>query len=625
MLGLIQAIIRPAYLILSTLVVSLIGSLIALVGLQVAYADRVFPGVRFQGVDLSGKRAEEVFQLAQAAAASLRAPLVTLRMSDRSVTLRASDLGLNIDPAATTERAMRIGRADDLAERVLTQIQTWWAGAEIAPVALMDEGVLNRVLSQLAEEAEVGPRDAGVSFEGGVVREIPAQTGLALDTNRASRLIRVALATGKPLDLALPTIPVMPRVLSAANAASIAAQAASADLVVMAPRWNDRGEPIEPVEAFRILRADIPNYLIFEEISATLGTTLSLTQTELSVTLNRARLRPMIEPLAAAVNETPENARFVFDDATRALKPLSRGRDQRILNVEATLDAIAAALRSNELEHRVMLVVNATPPPIPATATAQDLGITELITQATTFFKGSSSARLANIRVAAARFHGVVVPPQSTFSFNRFLGTVSTDEGFEEGLIIVGDRTIKGVGGGVCQVSTTAYQAALRAGFPIVERYPHGYRVSYYERGMGPGFDAAVFSPLVDMKFFNDTDAHLLIETYFDQARATLTFKFYGRRDGREVSFSEPVIENLVPHGPDIYEPDPEGKLGEGKVRQVEYAVDGATITVRRTVTRAGQTLINERIVSKYQPWQAVYQFGPGFTPPEGAIVKTKP
>ncbi len=625
MLGLIQAIIRPAYLILSTLVVSLIGSLIALVGLQVAYADRVFPGVRFQGVDLSGKRAEEVFQLAQAAAASLRAPLVTLRMSDRSVTLRASDLGLNIDPAATTERAMRIGRADDLAERVLTQIQTWWAGAEIAPVALMDEGVLNRVLSQLAEEAEVGPRDAGVSFEGGVVREIPAQTGLALDTNRASRLIRVALAAGKPLDLALPTIPVMPRVLSAANAASIAAQAASADLVVMAPRWNDRGEPIEPVEAFRILRADIPNYLIFEEISATLGTTLSLTQTELSVTLNRARLRPMIEPLAAAVNETPENARFVFDDATRALKPLSRGRDQRILNVEATLDAIAAALRSNELEHRVMLVVNATPPPIPATATAQDLGITELITQATTFFKGSSSARLANIRVAAARFHGVVVPPQSTFSFNRFLGAVSADEGFEEGLIIVGDRTIKGVGGGVCQVSTTAYQAALRAGFPIVERYPHGYRVSYYERGMGPGFDAAVFSPLVDMKFFNDTDAHLLIETYFDQARATLTFKFYGRRDGREVSFSEPVIENVVPHGPDIYEPDPEGKLGEGKVRQVEYAVDGATITVRRTVTRAGQTLINERIVSKYQPWQAMYQFGPGFTPPEGAIVRTKP
>ncbi len=625
MIGLIQTIIRPAYLILSTLVVSLIGSLIALVSLQVAYTDRVFPGVRFQGADLSGKRAEEVFQIAQVAGASLRAPLVTLRAGDRSVTLRASDLGLNVDPAATTQRAMQIGRTGDLVERVLTQIETWWAGAEIAPVALMDEGALNRLLAQLAVETEVSPRDAGVSFEGGVVRETPAQAGIALDADRASRVIRVALTTGRPVDLALPTISITPRVLSAANAASIAAQAAGADLVVMAPRWNDKGEPVQPVEAFRIARADMPNFLIFEEISATIGTTLSPTQTELSVNLDRARLRPMIEALAAAVNETPENARFVFDDATGALSPISKGRDQRTLNVEATLDAIAAALRSSEPEHRVTLVVNTTPPPIPATATAQDLGITELITQATTFFKGSSSARLANIRVAAARFHGIVIPPQSTFSFNRFLGTVSTDEGFEEGLIIVGDRTIKGVGGGVCQVSTTAYQAALRAGFPIVERYPHGYRVSYYERGMGPGFDAAVFSPLVDMKFFNDTDAHLLIETYFDQARATLTFKFYGKRDGREVSFSEPEIDNVVPHGPDIYEPDPEGKLGEGKLRQVDYAVDGATITVRRIVSRAGQTLINERIVSKYQPWQAVYQFGPGFTPPEGAIVKTNP
>ncbi len=625
MIGFIQAAIRPTYLILSTLVFSLIGSLIALVGLQIAYADRVLPGVRFQGADLSGKRAEEVFEIAKVAGASLRAPLVTLRAGDRSVTLRASDLGLNVDPAATTQRAMQIGRTGDLVERVLTQIETWWAGAEVAPVALMDEGALNRLLAQLAVETEISPRDAGVSFENGVVRETPAQAGIALDADRAARVIRVALTTGKPVDLALPTISIAPRVRSAASAASIAAQAAGADLVVMAPRWNDTGEPIQPVEAFRITRADMPNFLIFEEVSATIGTTLSPTQTELSVTVHRARLRPMIEALTAAVNQTPENARFVFDDATGALSPISKGRDQRTLNVEATLDAIAAALRTAEPEHRVMLVVNTTPPPIPATATAQDLGITELITQATTFFKGSSSARLANIRVAAARFHGIVIPPQSTFSFNRFLGAVSTDEGFEEGLIIVGDRTIKGVGGGVCQVSTTAYQAALRAGFPIVERYPHGYRVSYYERGMGPGFDAAVFSPLVDMKFFNDTDAHLLIETYFDQARATLTFKFYGKRDGREVSFSQPLIENVVPHGPDIYEPDPEGKLGEGKVRQVDYAVDGATITVQRTVTRAGQILINERIVSKYQPWQAVYQFGPGFTPPEGAIVKTKP
>ena len=625
MIGFVQAIIRPAYLILSTLIVSLIGGLIALASLQINYAERVFPGVRFQGVDVSGKHAEDVFQLAQAKAATLNTPLITLRVGERSVTMRASDLGLYADPAATAQRAMAIGRQGDLIQRVVTQVETWWAGADVAPVVQMDDGALRRLLAQLAEETEVSPRDAGVSFEGGAVREVAPQAGLGLDGNRAYRLIRAAIATGKPADLTLPTVSVMPRVLNAANAASVATQAASTDLIVMTPRWNDKSQPIEPVEAFRISGADMPGYLTFEEVAATVSGTESPTQTELTVSLDRARLRPMIEPLAAAVNQTPENARFTFDDATGALSPISPGRDQRTLNVEATLDAIASVLRSGQAEHRVTLVVNATPPPVPATATAQDLGITELITQATTYFKGSGAPRLANIRVAAARFHGVVVPPQSTFSFNRYLGNVSTDDGFEEGLIIVGDRTIKGVGGGVCQVSTTAFQAALRAGFPIVERYPHGYRVSYYERGMGPGYDAAVFSPLVDMKFFNDTNAHLLIETYFDQARATLTFKFYGVRDGREVSFSEPVIGDVVPHGPDIYEPDPDNTLAEGKTRQVDYAVDGATITVERSVSRGGELLIDERIVSKYEPWQAVYQFGPNFTPPEGAIVKTQP
>src|SRR4029453_6825863 len=139
---------------------------------------------------------------------------------------------------------------------------------------------------------------------------------------------------------------------------------------------------------------------------------------------------------------------------------------------------------------------------------------------------------------------------------------------------------------------------------------------------MGPGFDSTVFSPYVDLKFVNDSDAHLLIETYFDQARATVTFKFYGTPDGRDVSFTEPVITDVVPHGPDIYEPDSDNQVQPGQAKKVDYAVDGAKITWERTVTRGGQVLIQEKVVSKYVPWQAVYRFGAGFTPPEGAIVR---
>jgi len=211
------------------------------------------------------------------------------------------------------------------------------------------------------------------------------------------------------------------------------------------------------------------------------------------------------------------------------------------------------------------------------------------------------------------------------FSFNEFLGEVSEASGFTEGLIIVGNRTVKGIGGGVCQVSTTAYQAALRAGFPILERYPHGYRVSYYERGMGAGFDAAVFTPWADLKFRNDTAAYLLIETIFNQSQATLTFRFYGTPDDRQVIISPSTITDVVPHGPDVYEPDPEKTVPPGRVKQVEFAVDGATVWFTRQVIRDGQTLIDERVVSRYVPWQNVFYYGEGFKPPEGAIVKPAP
>jgi len=340
----------------------------------------------------------------------------------------------------------------------------------------------------------------------------------------------------------------------------------------------------------------------------------------ITVRLRREKLRGLIEPLGKAVAQEAQNARFTFDPVTGQLKNIAPSRDSRSLDMEATLAALEAAARSSD--RVVTVAVKATPAPVPSTATAQELGITQLITQATTFFKGSSAARLANVKVAASRFHGVVVPPGATFSFNEHLGEVSEDEGFQEGLIIVGNRTVKGIGGGVCQVSTTAYQAALRAGFPIVERYPHGYRVSYYERGMGPGFDASVFSPYADFKFINNTAGHVLIETAYDPVRVSLTFKFYGTPDGRQVVISPPTITNIVPHGPDIYERDTDNEVPPGKAKQVDYAVDGATISFTRQVTRNGETLINERVVSKYLPWQAVYRYGPDFIPPEGAIVR---
>ncbi|RMD48024.1 MAG: vanomycin resistance protein VanB, partial [Candidatus Thermofonsia bacterium] len=229
---------------------------------------------------------------------------------------------------------------------------------------------------------------------------------------------------------------------------------------------------------------------------------------------------------------------------------------------------------------------------------------------------------------AAANFYGIVVAPGEEFSFNKYLGSISEADGYEEGLIIVGGQTIKGVGGGVCQVSTTIYQTAFFAGYPIVARQEHGYWLDYYNDGEGPGMDATVFSPIVDFRFVNNTPYHLLIENYYNQELEALTFKFYSTSMGWTVEKGETQIlnETEVP-GPeeDRWEFDPD--LPPGTVEQIDFATQGADVIVQRIVRDAnGNELINEFFTSHYIPYPNTFHYGPGVEPYDYSLVpESKP
>jgi vancomycin resistance protein YoaR len=289
------------------------------------------------------------------------------------------------------------------------------------------------------------------------------------------------------------------------------------------------------------------------------------------------------------------------------------------MDLDATVDQFLSQIRTSN--RSVPFVLEEIVPVVHADATASELGITELITETTTWFYGSSDARKHNIARAAANFFGIVVAPGEEFSFNNYLGSVSEADGFEEGLIIVGGRTIEGIGGGVCQVSTTLYQNALLAGFPISERWEHGYMVPYYDDGEGPGMDATVFSPIVDMKFINNTPHHLLIENYYNEEFEALTFKMYSTSMGREVEKTGPVFSDVVPPPEeDVWEFDPD--LPEGTVEQIDWAVEGARVTVDRVVRNAdGEVMIDETIVSNYIPYPNVFRYGPGVEPYDYSLV----
>jgi vancomycin resistance protein YoaR len=333
-------------------------------------------------------------------------------------------------------------------------------------------------------------------------------------------------------------------------------------------------------------------------------------------------VRGWLSQYADQLYREPRRARFYFDDATEELVVVAPHINGRQLDVEATLAKIQAQIDSGN--RRIPFVLKEITPTVHAGATAADLGVTELLTQTTTWFYGSSDARKHNIARAAANFFGIVVAPGEEFSFNKYLGAISEADGFTEGLIIVGGRTIKGIGGGVCQVSTTLYQTAVLAGFPITERWEHGYMLGYYNDGQGPGMDATVYSPIVDMRFINNTPHHLLIENYYSTENEALTFKFYSTSLGRRVEKTGPEFANVVP-APEAPEEDEwvfDEDLDEGEVVQIDWTTEGAQVTVHRTVYNAdGDVLIDEDVVSNYIPYPNVYHYGPGVEPYDYSLV----
>ena len=183
--------------------------------------------------------------------------------------------------------------------------------------------------------------------------------------------------------------------------------------------------------------------------------------------------------------------------------------------------------------------------------------------------------------------------------------------GYEDSLIIWGDRTAVGIGGGVCQVSTTVFRAAFFSGMPIVERHNHGYVVGWYGK---PGYDATIYLPNVDFKFKNATGHYLLLRPVVNTQRGILTIELYGTNPGWTVQVDKAVTSNVQPPLKSRYQEDK--TLPKGSIRQVEWPQKGMTVQVRRIVRQGDKVLRDTTITSVYQPWGALYLYGPGTAVP---------
>ena len=576
------------------------------------HSGRVYTGVTIQGIDVGGMTPDEVAVALRDAASYSSSGHMTLvdPRTGQEWPFTPAQLGIVVDAKATADAAFDVGRSGGPLRRLQDTFQSWYYGRSIAPIVVFDEGQLDRALGAVSTEIE---RDAVSAAwgtnEAGAPVYVAGQIGRTIDRAYLRERLQQPISSFSDARVELLTHESYPATYDDPEIA------ARLQRTLVSPVTFYFQEPLDDLDLSGVTlpQDELARWIRIEQVVGDDGHAAH------RLLVDENAVRNWLNQFGTQIHRQPVNARYYFNDDTRELVLVSPHINGRELDVEATLQRFVAQINTDN--HAVPLIVKDIMPLAHSGATAVDLGITELITETTTWFYGSTDERKHNIARSAANFYGIVVAPGEEFSFNRYLGSISETDGYEVGLIIIGGRTIEGVGGGVCQVSTTLYQTAFWAGFPIVERWEHGYMVNYYNDGEGPGMDATVFTPLVDFRFINNTPHHLLIENYYNEEFESLTFKFYSTSMGRRVEKTEPVYENVVPPpADDVWEFDE--KIAEGTAEQYDWAAEGARVIVNRRVFNADNQLLEERaFVSNYIPWPNVYRYGPGVTPGDYSAV----
>ncbi|MCO5186518.1 MAG: VanW family protein [Anaerolineae bacterium] len=589
---------------LVTLLVIIAASLWLMTSYESRHADRIYTGVTALGIDLGGlKPAEARSALDTAVIAANPQDIVLVDPSTGTEWHKtATDLGIHYDLDTIVDTAFNIGRSGSQVQQLREQAVSWYYGTPVPVAVIVDESYVDRVVEELAASIDRAPVDGSLQMVDGEVSSVATQFGRKLDKADArTRLMQpVTNLQRARVELLIHDVP--PRIADAGVTAELVEQVVSSPVEFYFEK---------PVDGVDLQRVTLPPDLLVQWLQVDLVD--GANGAEHVVSLDETAVRAWLEGYSAEIARDPVNARFYFDDDTRELVLIEPHINGRFLDIDATIAALQANF--NGPNRSIPFVVQEVTPIVHSDATGEQLGIVELTSEATTYFYGSPPERMHNIAQAAANFYGIVVAPGELFSFNKYLGEISEEQGYTQGLIIVDGRTIEGIGGGVCQVSTTLFQTAFWAGLDIGDRYNHGYRVHYYEDGPidgpgGVGMDATIFSPIVDLTFTNNTEHHLLIENYYREGDQSLTFKFYSTDIGRTV-LREVTVENETDPAPDIWEYDPE--LPDGEIEQVDWAVGGADVTVHRIVLNQwGELRDEDYFISNYIPWSNIYKYGPG-------------
>ena len=499
-------------------------SVLGAVGLELAQAGRVYPGVVVNGVAVGGLSREAAATKLADQFRTFQQQELPIKYGNRLVRIPVANLNITYDTAKATDLAYKYGRTGNAGERLHQRLRGLTGHATMVTAYHYDAERLTPYLSDIVDDVVTPVGNAALSFANGQSQVTPAVTGRRVDLGRLVLAVQDHLARADATAVSAPLYDIAPAVTTAA----LEQTSSRADVYLSAPimlTYADTSETIDLatisswVDVGRTRGHDFWQTLSIDDLYPPVADT--------TLGLDRTAVTNYVAAMAHKLDRAPLNAQLAM--VNNQLSVAVPSRNGTTLDQAATVAGITAAVTKPADQREVALNLKVTQPDVNETNLEQ-LGIKEQLSEGQTFFPGSTSARLTNVRAGASKFNNVLLKPGQVFSFGALLGAVGPETGYQPELVILGDHEEKQYGGGLCQVSSTAFRAALLAGLPILERHNHSFAVSYYTAPYGvPGVDATIYYPQVDFKFKNDTDHYILMQTVMQGS--SLKFDFFGTKN----------------------------------------------------------------------------------------------
>lgn len=503
-------------------------------------------GVTVSGYDIGGKSIAEATQALAQNAAYFQYTKTTLALDDRTWKAAPRDLGVLFDIETTVRNAYRVGRNKNIFSNIVAQIRTAALGTPAAFVIAIDDHELERYLVKHLSDAEQKTKDASFFFneKTGMFEVTAAHSGAIINRSMLKYELFQSAARGIPATITLVQEEDLP-FISKALLEPVAQQAnqllahAPIALSYANPADNGAALPSSRGQRYSLTKEQLKDLLVPVQKEGVFV-----------AGINEEVLKNILVELAPSINQKPQNAILTFDG--KKAKEFAISKNGIELDIPASIEAIKSHLAQETPV--IDLAVNVLYPEI-RTETIENLGLITLLGKGESDFSGSPASRIFNIKLGAEKLNGTFIKPGEEFSFMNAIGEVGPKEGYQFALVIKnGGDLVKEYGGGLCQVSTTMFRAAIYSGLVITERFSHSLPVQYYNP---QGFDAAVYSPHPDLRFVNDTPSNILVQTKIKGTK--LYFEFYGTSDMREIK--------LI--GPEEYDRKPDGSFKTKLTREI--------------------------------------------------------